>query len=89
MVSEYYESKQLYAKAERYLKLIIQENALLDEIHKRLMKLYMKMGDYTSLKEHYNKVQKIYREELGIDSDVYFHFIQDLKQSEIPENFNE
>ncbi len=89
MASEYYESKQLYAKAERYLKLIIQENALLDEIHKRLMKLYMKMGDYTSLKEHYNKVQKIYREELGIDSDVYFHFIQDLKQSEIPENFNE
>ncbi len=88
MVSEYYESKQLYAKAEKYLKLIIQENALLDEIHKRLMKLYMKMGDYNSLKEHYNKVQKIYREELGIDSDVYFHFIQYLEQNEIPENFN-
>ncbi len=88
MVSEYYESKQLYSEAEKYLKLIIQENALLDEIHKRLMKLYMKIGDYTSLKEHYNKVQKIYREELGIDSDVYFHFIQDLKQSEIPDNIN-
>ncbi|OPX44181.1 transcriptional regulatory protein YpdB [Ruminiclostridium hungatei] len=87
-MSEYYEAKRLYVRAEKCLQLIIRENALLDEIHGKLMKLYVKMGDYTSLRNHYNKVQKIYREELGIAFDEYFHFIRDDEQGEIRENFN-
>jgi len=87
-MSEYYEAKRLYVRSEKCLQLIIRENALLDEIHGKLMKLYVKMGDYTSLRNHYNKVQKIYREELGIAFDEYFHFIRDDEQGEIRENFN-
>ncbi len=85
-MAEYYEAKRLYVRAEKCLQLIIRENALLDEIHGKLMKLYVKMGEYTSLRNHYNKVQKIYKEELGIAFDEYFHFIRDDEQVELREN---
>ncbi len=65
--TKYYISKADYLKAEKILQQALSISPTDDELNELLMKLYLLKKDKASMIMHYNKIDKIYDTELGIE----------------------
>lgn len=70
-VSDLYMSEGKYRDAIVYLKEILVKEPYIEEIHRKLLKGYIKIQDYINFKEHYKYISNDFKEELGLElSDV-------------------
>ncbi|MCT4507874.1 MAG: response regulator [Tepidibacter sp.] len=70
-ISDFYMLEGKYSEAIFYLKEILKKNPYSEEIHAILLRAYINLEDYTSLKKHYKNMSKDFKRELGVGpSDV-------------------
>jgi two-component SAPR family response regulator len=66
-ISDFYICEGKYSEAIIYLKLIIDKEPYIEDIHRKLLEVYANMEDYINLEKHYRNIFNDFKQELGIE----------------------
>ncbi|MCT4543878.1 MAG: response regulator [Vallitalea sp.] len=66
-ISDFYIGEDKYSEAIIYLKLIIDKEPYIEDIHRKLLEVYANMEDYINFEKHYRNMTNDFKQELGIE----------------------
>ncbi|MCT4595979.1 MAG: response regulator [Anaeromicrobium sp.] len=87
-ISDFYMGEGKYSEAIPYLKGILKRDPYIEEIHEKLLRIYVNIKDYTNFKEHYKSISKDFKRELGIDlsaatKELYENYIYEIEKIKV------